>query len=217
MLALAAATRMNTDPPPAASADPLAVFGVGRFARWISRLALRLAGWRAEGSVPDPPRFVLIAAPHTTNWDAVIMLLAARVLRIRISWFVKHTWFRGSTGWLLRALGGFPIDRRAKHNVVAQVVERFHAGGPLIVAVPPEGTRRRVEHWKTGFYHIAVGAQVPLVMGFIDYGRKVAGFGPVLVPTGDLEADFGVLRDFYSRITPLHPEKMGPIAPPPRV
>jgi 1-acyl-sn-glycerol-3-phosphate acyltransferase len=196
--------------------DPLAAFAVGRFAQRFASFLLRLGGWRIEGAVHLPPRFVLIAAPHTTNWDGFIMVLAAYAFRIRISWFVKHTWFRWPMSTLMRASGGFPIDRRKSHGVVAQVVERFTRGSePLIVAVAAEGTRRKMPHWKMGFYHIARGADVPVVLGYVDYGRKVAGLGPAVRTTGDLEADFRVFREFYEKVTPLRPELMGPIIPPP--
>jgi 1-acyl-sn-glycerol-3-phosphate acyltransferase len=200
---------------PAAPADPLAAFHVSPRVTALARWLLRMFGWRLEGGPHLPPRFVLIAAPHTTNWDAVVMLLAAYAFRIRMSWFLKHTWFRWPMGILLRALGGFPIDRRSAHNVVAQVVDRFRDREALIVTVPPEGTRRRTEYWKTGFYHIALGASVPIVFGYLDYARKVAGIGRAIFPSGDIEADFALFREFYDGVTPLYPELKGPVAAPP--
>ena len=116
-------------------------------------------------------------------------------------------------GAVMRALGGVPIDRSARHGVVEQAVERFATSERLVLAVPPEGTRGRAPHWKTGFYHIARGAGVPIVLGYIDYGRKVAGLGPAFMPTGDLDADFEVFRDFYSKVTAKHPAMVGPVAP----
>jgi 1-acyl-sn-glycerol-3-phosphate acyltransferase len=181
----------------------------------VARALLGLAGWRTEGTPPADGRFVLIAAPHTSNWDAVIMLCAARVFGLEIAWFVKDAWFVFPLGPAMRALGGVPIDRRTRHGVVEQAVERFAREDKLILAVPPEGTRKRGAHWKTGFYHIARGARVPIVLGYLDYGRKVAGLGPAFTPTGDLAADFAVFRDFYAKVTARYPEQTSPVEPPP--
>ncbi len=181
----------------------------------LAALAFRLAGWHTEGSPPPNQRFVIIAAPHTSNWDAVILLVAARIYGLPLAWFVKDAWFRFPLGPIMRRLGGVPIDRSARHGVVEQAIERLKSSDRLALAVPPEGTRGRAPHWKTGFYHIARGADVPIVLGFIDYGRKVAGLGPAFRPTGDLERDFEVFRAFYEKVQPKYPDKMGVIAPPP--
>jgi 1-acyl-sn-glycerol-3-phosphate acyltransferase len=184
---------------------------MGRFAS----LLFRLAGWRTEGVAPSAERFVIIAAPHTSNWDAVILLVAARIFDLPLAWFVKDSWFFFPMGGLMRRLGGVPIDRSSRHGVVEQAIARLKSGGRLALAVPPEGTRGRAPHWKTGFYHIARGADVPIVLGFIDYGRKVAGLGPAFIPTGDLQRDFEVFRAFYENVQPKHPDKKGVVAPPP--
>ena len=181
------------------------------FARWL----FRLTGWKTEGAVHQPPRFVLIAAPHTSNWDAVILIVAAYCFGVRISWYVKHTAFFWPLGPIVRYFGGVPIDRRTRQNAVQQGVEMFAQREHFILAVPPEGTRGRGDGWKTGFYHIACGAQVPIVLGFIDYARKVAGLGPTLVPTGNIESDFRVLADFYNTITPRFPQHRGEVRPSP--
>lgn len=183
--------------------------------RRLATLAFRLAGWRVEGTPPPDARFVIIAAPHTSNWDAVILLFAARIFELPLAWFVKDAWFRFPLGPVMRALGGVPIDRGARRGAVEQAVARLKASERLALAVPPEGTRGRAAHWKTGFYHIARGAEVPIVLGFIDYARKVAGLGPAFTPTGDLERDFEVFRAFYENVTPRFPDKKGAIAPPP--
>jgi 1-acyl-sn-glycerol-3-phosphate acyltransferase len=182
----------------------------------LARLALRLAGWRVEGELPESPRFVIIAAPHTSNWDAVLLLLAARIYEVPLAWFVKDAWFRFPLGPLMRGLGGVPIDRSAANGVVEQAVRHLKASARLALAVPPEGTRGHSPHWKTGFYHIARGAGVPIVLGYLDYERKVAGLGPAFVPTGNLEADFEVFREFYGKVRAKYPEKAGVVAPPPR-
>jgi len=181
----------------------------------LAALAFRLAGWHTEGTPPPNDRFVIIAAPHTSNWDAVILLVAARIFDLPLAWFVKDAWFRFPLGPIMRRLGGVPIDRSAHHGVVEQAIAQLQSSERLALAVPPEGTRGRTPHWKTGFYHIARGAKVPIVLGFIDYGRKVAGLGPAFTPTGDLERDFEVFRAFYDKVQPRFPEKKGAIAPPP--
>jgi 1-acyl-sn-glycerol-3-phosphate acyltransferase len=182
----------------------------------LAELAFRLTGWRTEGAPPPNERFVLIAAPHTSNWDAVIMLLAADIFHLPLAWFVKDSWFKFPMGTLMRKLGGVPIDRSASHGVVEQAVERLLGAEPLALAVPPEGTRGKAAHWKTGFYHIARGAKVPIVLAYLDYGRKVAGLGPAFVPTGNIEEDFKVFAEFYKDVKAKHPENAGPIVPPPK-
>lgn len=177
----------------------------------LARLIFRLFGWRAEGQMPDLPRFVIVAAPHTSNWDGVIVIGMALVFRVRMHWLGKHTLFRPPFGFILRWLGGVPVDRTASHNAVQQVVQEFKSRQRLALVIAPEGTRRKTVHWKTGFYYIAQGADVPMVLGFIDYRRKTAGFGPMIAPSGDIEADVAQMRAFYAGITGRHPHKMSEI------
>lgn len=169
--------------------------------RWASVFILRIAGWRVQGRLPDTPRFVLIAAPHTSNWDLPLTLFIAFALKARIYWMGKATIFRPPFKGFFKWLGGIPIDRSRANNVVAQSIAQFAKNERLILTVPPAGTRKRVLYWKTGFYHIASGARVPIVLGFLDYRRRVGGIGPVVRPTGDMAADMLVIRDFYSGIT----------------
>jgi 1-acyl-sn-glycerol-3-phosphate acyltransferase len=187
-------------------------FGVSAFMHGLAKLLFRLTGWKTEGTVYQPPRFVVIAAPHTSNWDAFIMLTAAYIFRVKLSWFVKQAAFFFPLGIIVRFFGGVPIDRTARRNVVGQAVERFQRSERLILAVPPEATRKKSTSWKTGFYHIARGAGVPIVLGYIDYRRKVAGLGPAFIPTGDIEADFKVFEKFYATVTPKFPDQRGVVA-----
>jgi 1-acyl-sn-glycerol-3-phosphate acyltransferase len=173
---------------------------------WIGRAWMGAFGWRVEGAVPATRKFVFIAAPHTSNWDLPFMLATAYVLGVRISWLGKHTLFEGPFGWLMTALGGIPVDRRSRHNMVEQVAERFEKSEELILAVSPEGTRKQVELWKSGFYYIALAARVPVGMGFLDFRRKVAGLGPLLNPTGNVRADMDQVRAFYRDIRGKLPE-----------
>ena len=177
----------------------------------FANMLLRLFGWRAEGSLDDLPKCVLVVAPHTSNWDFPVMLALAIALRIKATWMGKHTLFRPPFGWLMRWLGGLPIDRGARHNVVEQAVESFRTRDRLVLAVLPEGTRKRTPYWKSGFYHIAMGAKVPIALGYADYRRKVGGIGRVIVPSGDVDADMALIREFYSGMAGKRPEQFGEI------
>ena len=164
----------------------------------LAKSFLRATGWQSAGAPPTLAKYVLIAAPHTSNWDLVYLLALAEVYGLRISFMMKHTLFRGPLGPLFRSLGGIPIDRRRRENLVKQMVEAFAARDSLVLVVPAEGTRARVERWKSGFYHIAHGARVPIVLGYLDYARQRGGFGPLLVPTGRIVEDMDFVRDFYA-------------------
>ncbi|MEM1019868.1 MAG: lysophospholipid acyltransferase family protein [Pseudomonadota bacterium] len=180
----------------------------GSFYEIRRRLALflyRLAGWTVEGTAPNASKFVVIAAPHTSNWDLPLMLGVAYKFRIRLHWMGKASLFKPPFGRLMKALGGIPIDRAKANNVVAQMVDVYQAANTLAVAIPPEGTRAKVRVWKTGFYNIAHGAGVPIAFGFLDYKRKVGGIGGVFETTGDYEADLEVIKAFYANISGKHP------------
>lgn len=162
-------------------------------------------GWNIEGKLPDIPKFVMIAAPHTSNWDLPIMLSCGFLTRAKLFWMTKDSVFIGPFGMFLRWLGGIPIDRSQKNGVVGQCIEMFGNHDELILAVPPEGTRKKVRSWKSGFYHIAVGAQVPIALGYLDYKRCRGGVGGVFYPTGDYEKDIKEIQSFYADITPKYP------------
>lgn len=179
--------------------------------RRLARLLLASAGWRIEGEAPAVPRYVLIAAPHTSNWDLVLMLLCGMAYGVWPSWVGKDTLFRPPLGLLLRALGGIPVDRRSPQNMVEQLAALFRSRERLVLAVPPEGTRSSREKWRSGFYFIARGAGVPVCLGFLDYSRKRGGLGPLLHPSGNLRADMDVVRAFYADKKGRFPEKQGPI------
>ncbi|MGH7821372.1 MAG: lysophospholipid acyltransferase family protein [Candidatus Binatia bacterium] len=174
-----------------------------------ARILLRIRGWALEGRLPDLPQYVVIAAPHTSNWDLPVMLAIAFAFRARVFWMGKEAIFRRPFGGFFRWLGGIPIDRSRSNDAVAQSIELFRRNPKLVLVVPPEGTRRKVRSWKTGFYYIASGAGVPIALGFIDYRRKAGGFGPLLVPTGDIVADMRQIRAFYSTVSGKYPERSG--------
>jgi 1-acyl-sn-glycerol-3-phosphate acyltransferase len=183
----------------------------GRFTRALGALFLRLFGWRVEGQYPALPKAVLIAAPHTSNWDFPFMLAFAYVLDLRPMWLGKQQMFRWPFGGLMRWLGGLPVDRTRRDDLVRQAVERFAAAPSLLLVVPPAGTRSKAPHWKSGFYHIASGAGVPIVCTFLDYRTRVGGIGPAVIPSGDLRADMDLIRAFYAGITGKHPEQATPM------
>lgn len=182
--------------------DTPVISAVGRL---FARIFLTAIGWKLEGELPETPKFVLIAAPHTSNWDLPIMLSLAFLLRARVFWMSKESVFRWPFGGLMRWLGGIPIDRSKPNGVVGQSIERFNNSDALILAVPPEGTRKKVRRWKSGFYHIAVGANIPVGLGFLDYKRRRGGVNGLFHPTGDYEKDLGELQSFYAGITAKYP------------
>ncbi|MFH1084094.1 MAG: lysophospholipid acyltransferase family protein [Pseudomonadota bacterium] len=171
------------------------------FMVWTGLIFLKMLGWRVEGEIPDIKKFVIIAAPHTSNWDFPITLAITFALKIKIYWMGKSVMFRWPFGAVCRWLGGIPIERSRSHNVVEQSVQAFKKWDRLIMIIPPEGTRKRVSYWKTGFYHIASGANVPVVLGFLDYRRKAGGIGSTFYPTGRIEEDMQEIRAFYAAIT----------------
>jgi 1-acyl-sn-glycerol-3-phosphate acyltransferase len=177
----------------------------------IARAFLWLTGWRPEGARPVAPRYVLIAAPHTSNWDLAYLLALAEVFDVRVSWMGKHSLFRPPLGFVMRRVGGIPVVRHKRGNLVAAVAKLFTEHAELALVVPAEGTRAYVPHWKSGFYHIARSAQVPIVLGYLDYARKRGGFGPALLPTGDLRKDMDEIRDFYADKTGKYPDQFGAI------
>ena len=170
-----------------------------------SRMILGLAGWRIEGRLPPVPKFVLVGAPHTSNWDLPFTLLMAFGLRARIHWLGKAAIFRRPFRGFFQWLGGIPVDRSQSDNLVEQSIQQFQRNERLILTIAPAGTRRHVIKWKSGFYHIACGAGVPIVLGFLDYRRKVGGIGPVIYPTGNIAADMETIQAFYDGVTGKNP------------
>jgi len=173
--------------------------------RLLALFFLKCIGWQVEGKHPNIPKYVMIAAPHTSNWDFVIALAMAFVYRINIEIMMKGSWFFWPLGPIFRWLGAMPIDRSKANNVVAQCIEDFKQREEKMLMVPPSGTRKKVLYWKTGFYHIAHGAGVPIVMGFLDYRRKHGGIGPVFQPSGNIDRDMETIRDFYRDISGKYP------------
>lgn len=177
----------------------------------VARWFLRLSGWEAEGARPQASRFVLIAAPHTSNWDLAYLLALAAVLDVKVSWMGKDALFHPPLGWLMRRLGGISIVRHRHENMVSRMARAFDEFDSLALVVPAEGTRGYVAHWKSGFYHIARAANVPIVLGYLDYARRRGGFGPTVHTTGEIRSDMDEIRDFYSDKIGRFPDQFGEV------
>ncbi len=176
--------------------------------RAVAMTLLWLFRWNTRVVMPADPKLVLVIAPHTSYWDFSILLAAALKHRVNASWLGKHTLFRGPGRWLFRWLGGIPVDPTNRGDGrVSSVVETFRSWDRLWLGIAPEATLSRVERWRSGFYHIAVEAGVPLWLGFIDYGNRTVGAFQRIEPTGDMAADFELISEFYAPIRPRHPER----------
>ncbi len=176
--------------------------------RLLARLILALAGWKIKAHYSDEMRrSVIIQAPHTSNWDFFIGKLGFVSKGIPVRFLIKKEAFRFPLGPLVRALGGIPVDRSHSSNLVPQIAAMYKEHQKLMIVITPEGTRKLNRNWKKGFYYIASMAQVPIVLGYLDYSKKEGGLGPVFHPTGDYEADLRRIEDFYRNKTARHPEK----------
>jgi 1-acyl-sn-glycerol-3-phosphate acyltransferase len=174
----------------------------------ITRGVLRSFGWKTDGRMPpDIKKAVIISAPHTSSWDFVIGWMTFHVADVNIRFLIKSESFAGPLGWLLKKLGGIPVARGKRNNMVDQVKELFDASESLYVVITPEGTRKKVYQWKKGFYLIAMEAGVPIACSFINYGNKTGGIGPIFHPSGDYDKDLALIQDFYRDKVARHPER----------
>lgn len=174
--------------------------------RGTARAWWAVSRWRLRSEPYDTTRpTLLVGAPHTSNWDFVLMLAIAGSTGIRVRWLGKHTLFRGPAGPLMRALGGIPVDRRDPSRVVDDVVARLRAGEVFSLVVTPEGTRSAGRYWKSGFYRIARQAGLPVTLGYVDRTTMTTGLGPTIELTGDVRADMDVVRAFYADKAGLRP------------
>lgn len=175
------------------------------FTQWLGRTLLYIIGWRLEGHFPKDKKFVACVAPHTSNWDFFIAIFAVLAMGLKASWIGKHQIFVWPIKGLLCGLGGSPVNRDNPKGVIEQVVDLFHERDSMVFGIAPEGTRRYVEKWKTGFLRIAMQAQVPVYMVYLDFDRKVFGFGPK-VEVNNIEQDMQQILDFYKTIPAKYPE-----------
>jgi 1-acyl-sn-glycerol-3-phosphate acyltransferase len=172
------------------------------FAWWF-----RLKGWRTAETIPASVRkCVVIAAPHTSNWDFVYSLATAHILGVRLRYLAKQELFRFPLGGIMRATGGIPVTRSRNTKLVDTIIQLFQNSDELRLMIPAEGTRKRVAKWKTGFYHVALATSVPVYLAYLDYEQKIAGFGKAVYLTGDPEKDAAVIRDFYKDKEGKYPE-----------
>jgi 1-acyl-sn-glycerol-3-phosphate acyltransferase len=174
--------------------------------RAIGRTMMTVSGWKFEGTLPDEPKFVMIIAPHTSNWDFIVGLWAYFALGFRASFLGKHTIFKWPLGPFMRWLGGIPVERSISRDRVSEIVHAFDYSEQLILIIAPEGTRKFVPEWKTGFYHAANNAKVPIVPVAFDFGNKIIRLFPPFRPTGDADRDIDALQDLYRGIKGKHPE-----------
>ncbi len=170
----------------------------------------RKDGWSEINSVPDVRRCIVIAVPHTSNWDFIYIMGAKAALNIPLSFVGKASLFRWPFGTMMREMGGVPVDRSKTTNFVDAMIAEFARRDEFMLTIAPEGTRGKVKKWKTGFYHIAVGANVPLVIGMMDYAKKQVGLVSAFMPTGDYAKDMARVSEFYRTTTPRHPQQGTP-------
>jgi len=173
----------------------------------LSWLWLRLAGWEVRGAPPRVSKFVVIAYPHTSNWDMPFTIAICLLYRLRIYWLGKSSLFRGPMGPVMKWLGGIPVNLDRSENLVQQIVDSFNRADDLIVVIAPEGNRSYVERWKTGFYHIAAGARVPIALGFLDFGKKQGGYLNSYMPSGDIDRDIRLMQAEYAGIRGKFPDQ----------
>jgi len=172
-----------------------------KFSQWI----FKILGWKALVTVVEPPKSVICVAPHTSNWDFLIGKLYYWSLNRKSSFLMKKSWFFFPMGSLLRSMGGVAVDRTQKTSVTDQMAEEFNTRATFHLAITPEGTRKLVEKWKMGFYYIAVKANVPIQLAYIDYKKKEMGITGILYPTGDEKADLETIQAFYRNVNAKNP------------
>lgn len=181
---------------------------IAAYMKWFFRLYLRIIGWKTGSTLPaDVKKCVLVGAPHTSNMDYPIAMATLYASGVKVRFLAKKSLFRFPLGILMRATGGLPVDRSKHSNMVDAMIEMFSRNDKLVLLIPAEGTRSYVKEWKSGFYYTALGAGVPIALGYLDYGRKEAGFGKLYYPTGNYQHDLGEIKDYYRQFRPRYPEK----------
>lgn len=176
----------------------------------LSLFFLKIFGWKEKGPFPNLAKYVIVVAPHTSNWDLFYGIILAFVLKIDACFMAKKELFHWPFSPIMSWLGGIPIDRTLPIHTVDQMISIFNERKEFVLALTPEGTRHRKDYWKSGFYHIAVSAGVPIQLAFLDYAKKTGGAGPLIYPTGDLDQDMRIIRNFYLTVKGKYPDKSSP-------
>ena len=177
--------------------------------RAVGRLLLSLLRWQIKGKVHDAPKFVMILAPHTSIWDFYVGIAGMLAVGLHSSWFISSAYTWWPLGFFLRRLGGIPIYRNGSHHLVSRIVESFNTKDRMMVTLFPEGTRKKVARWRTGFWYIASEAGIPIQLVSFDYEKRITECGPVIVPSDNIEADMKKIQEFYKHVRARHPEKFG--------
>ncbi|MCW8885857.1 MAG: lysophospholipid acyltransferase family protein [Motiliproteus sp.] len=179
--------------------------------QWLSRFILKQIGWKLDFDLPQASHYLLIGYPHTSNWDFILAMLAKGALKFKFRWLAKDTLFFWPLGILMRAMGGIPVNRRVSTGFTGQLKALYDDSDELVIVITPEGTRSHRDYWKSGFYHLASAAQVPVALGYIDYPGKKLGIGPLIELSGDPSADLKRIKTFYQDKIGRFPEKAGTI------
>lgn len=175
--------------------------------KWLSKQILRIAGWTLEITVPDYPKCIICVAPHTSNWDFILGKLAYAAIGRKAGFLMKSSWFFFPLGYIFKAMGGIPVPRHKNSSLVDSLVERFMTSKRLAIAITPEGTRSRTENWRSGFLHIARMADVPIVLGAIDFATKTISIQHTFHASADTESDMRKIKDYYRHFSGKYPEK----------
>lgn len=177
----------------------------------ISKKILKLIGWKLDIVLPEEKKFVLIGAPHTSNWDFPLAMLTFWTIDLKIYWVAKIQMFWGPFHYLFTAIGGIPVDRKSSAGFIEQVANRIKQADEMVITISPEGTRSKTKRWKSGFYHIAVAAKVPICLGYVDYSSKTLGFAKIVYPSGDIDSDMKIIAEFYSNMKGKQIKNQGPV------
>ena len=186
-----------------------------KFSCWLGTMVLNRLGWHFQGEFPTHPKMIIAVAPHTSNWDFVIGLAVAFSLRLKITFFGKHSLFVPPFGALLRRRGGIPVERSQAHGVVEQMADAMRKADKMLLCLAPEGTRSRIERWKTGFLHIANKAEVPVFLVAFDYKKKQIEFGPSLLIGDDTQYELNRIYTYFQHVQAKFPDKVATIVVPP--
>jgi 1-acyl-sn-glycerol-3-phosphate acyltransferase len=171
----------------------------------FSKYILHLWGWKVVGNIPDEKKMIVVSVPHTSNWDFIIGRLFMYSVGLKPKLLMKKELFFFPLGWFLRKVGGIPVDRKQKNDIIDRMVYEFEHADNLVLVITPEGTRKKVSEWKKGFYYIAASAHIPVVPGYFDYKKKTIGIGEPFFVSENIESDINRIKEFVKDVTPKYP------------